>query len=58
MNGFWLHIDDIAAMLIVLAGLVLLGLGVDSDVKSYVGIGVAYLFGKNSPALLAKLNIK
>ena len=58
MTKLFAHWDDILAGVLIVGCIVLIAQGVDNDIKAILTLAAGYVFGKNEPAIAAKLDRK
>lgn len=54
MKQFWNHIDDVIALILVVGSFILLGTGIDGEVKTVLVVAAGYCFGKYSPLAVSR----
>jgi len=54
MKHVWEYLDEALAVIIVTGCIILIALGIDSDVKSILAIASGWVFGKRFAAAKAK----
>lgn len=58
MTKLFAHWDDILAGIIIIGCIVLISQGEDTDIKALLTMAAGYVFGKNEPAVAARLASK
>lgn len=56
MNQIFRSVDDVCALIIIVGCFVLVGFGVDGEVKAILGLSAGYIFGKHRNGIAAAVS--